>query len=130
MHIFVGLLYIYLEDCVEKNERGEAFRSLLHSFDYWSFGRLANMKIHFHSSQHSPPGKYIVALQKCAHWQHVGDLPALSEDEEVLPIMSYLCQWNAPQKRKESNMPISEAVFQKYDRQQKCELKPIENFDP
>ena len=67
-----------------------------------------------------------------AHIQQVGDIPVPLDDGEALPITSYLCQWNAPRKRKESNMPISEAVFQKhvYGRQRKRELKPIEDFDP
>lgn len=54
------------------------------------------------------------------------------EEETALPITSYICQWNMPKKRKESNMPVSEAVFQKhvYGRQRKHELKPMEDFDP
>ena len=54
------------------------------------------------------------------------------DEEEPSPITSYLCQWNIPCKRKESNMPISDAVFQKhiYGRQKKYELKAIEDFDP
>ena len=65
------------------------------------------------------------------HQQDVGSSPALSE-EEALPVTSYLCQWNAPRKRKESAMPISKTTFRKhvYGRQQKHELKPIEDFDP
>ena len=55
-----------------------------------------------------------------------------SSDEEAIPITSYLCQWNAPRKRKESNLPISQAPFMKhvYGRQRKHELKPLEDFDP
>lgn len=54
------------------------------------------------------------------------------EEEESLPITSYLCQWIAPLKRKESNIAVSKAVFQKhvYGRQQKHQLKPIDDFDP
>ena len=54
------------------------------------------------------------------------------EEEEAVPITSLLCQWNAPRKRKESAMPISKTTFQKhvYSRQQKHELKPIDDFDP
>ena len=76
---------------------------------------------------------HALASLTVAHVQYVGDIPVpLDDGEEALPITSYLCQWNAPRKRKESNMPISEAVFQKhvYGRQRKRELKPIEDFDP
>ena len=75
---------------------------------------------------------HALASLTSSYHQHVGDSPVLSDDEEALPVTSYLCQWNAPRKRKESNMPISEAVFQKhvYGRQRKRELKPIEDFDP
>ena len=75
---------------------------------------------------------HALASLTSSHRQHVSDSPTQSDDEEALPITSYLCQWNAPRKRKESNMPISEAVFQKhvYGRQRKRELKPIEDFDP
>ena len=75
---------------------------------------------------------HALASLTSSHQQHVGDSLALPDDEEALPVTSYLCQWNAPRKRKESNMPISEAVFQKhvYGRQHKHKLKPIEEFDP
>ena len=55
-----------------------------------------------------------------------------SSDEEALPITSYLCKWNAPRKRKESNLPISQASFMKhvYGRERKHQLKPVEDFDP
>jgi P pilus assembly chaperone PapD len=57
----------------------------------------------------------------------------VSSDEEVpLPITSYICQWNVPRKRKESNLQVSEAIFHKhvYGKQRKHELKAIEDFDP
>ena len=71
---------------------------------------------------------HALASLTVAHIQHVGDIPVPLDDGEALPITSYLCQGNEPRKRKESNMPISEAVFQKhvYGRQRKRELKPIE----
>ena len=54
------------------------------------------------------------------------------EEEEVLPVTSRLCQWNVPRKRKESTLPMSEAIFQKHDysRPNKKKIKPIEDFDP
>ena len=69
---------------------------------------------------------YALASLKFAHQQGI-DLPLPLDDEEALPVTLYLCQWNMPCKRKESNMPISKAVFQKhvYGRQRKHELKPI-----
>ena len=75
---------------------------------------------------------HALASLTVAHQQLVGDSPVPLDDGEALPITSYLCKWNAARKRKESNMPISEAVFQKhvYGRQRKRELKPVEDFDP
>ena len=56
---------------------------------------------------------------------------ALSDEETAVPVTSKLCQWNAPRKRKESNLPISEAAFRKhiYRRERKHNLKPLEDFD-
>ena len=58
-------------------------------------------------------------------------LPQL-DDNETLPVTSYLCRWKEPSKRKESNMPVSEAVFHKhvYGRERKYDRKPLEDFDP
>ena len=55
-----------------------------------------------------------------------------SEEEDVMPITSYLCQWKVPKKRKESNIPMSAAVFEKHDyqRQKKRRLSITEDFDP
>ena len=55
-----------------------------------------------------------------------------SDEETALPVTSFLCQWNAPRKRKESNLPISGAAFQKhvYGRQRKRDLKEMIDFDP
>ena len=52
--------------------------------------------------------------------------------ESVLPITSYICQWKAPKKRKESNLPVSQADFQKhvYGRERKYKKKSLEMFDP
>ena len=53
------------------------------------------------------------------------------EEEEVLPVTSRLCQWNVPRKRKESTLPMSEAIFQKHDYSWPTKkIKPIEDFDP
>ena len=37
------------------------------------------------------------------------------EEDEVMPVTSYLCHWKVPSKRKESNLLMSAAVFEKYD---------------
>ena len=62
-------------------------------------------------------------------------LPATSDGhgaDEVMPITSYLCQWKVPKKRKESNMPMSTAVFEKHDyrKQKKRKVTLTEEFDP
>ena len=54
------------------------------------------------------------------------------EENTSIPITSYLCQWNVPKKRKESNLTVAEATFKKhvYGRERKHELKSMANFDP
>ena len=62
-------------------------------------------------------------------------LPSTSlpdEEDEVMPITSYLCQWKVPKKRKESNLTMSAAVFEKHDycKQKKRRVSLTEDFDP
>ena len=54
------------------------------------------------------------------------------EATEVLPVTSYACQWKPPRKRKESNLKISEARFEKhvYGKLKKKGLSSMEEFDP
>jgi hypothetical protein len=54
------------------------------------------------------------------------------QEEAVQPVTSLLCQWNAPRKRKESNMQICNTNFQKhvYGRKRKHAVKPLTDFDP
>ena len=54
------------------------------------------------------------------------------EATEVLPVTSYACQWKPPRKRKESNLKISEARFEKhvYGKLKKRGLSSLEEFDP
>jgi hypothetical protein len=54
------------------------------------------------------------------------------EENTSLTIKSYLCQWNVPKKRKESNLTVTEAAFKKYvyGRERKHELKSMADFDP
>ena len=54
------------------------------------------------------------------------------EEDEVMPVTSYLCQWKVPKKRKESNLPMSAVVFEKHDyhKQKKRRMSVTEDFDP
>ena len=58
----------------------------------------------------------------------------LAGDTDVVqvPVTSLPCQWKPPRKRKQSTMPISEAVFQKHDYSKpvKRSIKSVEDFDP
>ena len=49
-----------------------------------------------------------------------------------LPLTSYPCQWKPPRKRKESNLMMVEANFEKhvYGKPRKNELLPLETFNP
>ena len=55
-------------------------------------------------------------------------------EEQPLPVTSYLCKWNVPKSRKESTIPMSEAVlFEKheYSKQTKRKIKHVEDYyDP
>ena len=55
-----------------------------------------------------------------------------SDGETPLPVTSYPCKWKLPCKRKESNLKMSEAKFEKhvYGKPKKRELQPLETFDP
>lgn len=57
-------------------------------------------------------------------------LPTCEEND--MPVTSYLCQWKVPKKRKESNICMSTAVFEKHDYQKtkKRKVRHIEDFDP
>lgn len=50
----------------------------------------------------------------------------------ALPITSYLCQWKAPMKRKESELKMSDVSFEKhvYGQVRKYQLKSLESSDP
>ena len=70
------------------------------------------------------------AMTKSVLWSR----PSIEErdEEEVMPVTSYACQWNVPKKRKESSLPFSEAKFTKhvYGKDNRRSLKDIEGFDP
>ena len=53
-------------------------------------------------------------------------------DGDEVPVTSLPCLWKAPRKRKQSTIPMSEAVFQKHDytKPVKRSIKPVEDFDP
>ena len=73
----------------------------------------------------------LVSLTPTSFEPPVANQPT-SGEETALPVTLFLCQWNAPKKRKESNLSISEAVFQKhvYGRQRKHNIKEMIDFDP
>ena len=50
---------------------------------------------------------------------------------DEVPVTSLPCLWKAPRKRKQSSLPLSEAVFQKhhYTRPVKRGITPLEDFD-
>lgn len=58
-------------------------------------------------------------------------ISSIDEEDEVLPVTSYACQWKPPKKRKGSTMKMAEAVFQKhqYDKKKRV-IERIEQFDP
>ena len=54
------------------------------------------------------------------------------EDADSVPVTSLPCQWKPPRKRKESNLKMSDATFEKhvYGQTKKVKRLPIEDFDP
>ncbi len=56
--------------------------------------------------------------------------PSADEKDEVMPVTSYLCQWKVP--KKESNLPMSAAVFENHDyqKQKKRRISITEDFVP
>ena len=54
------------------------------------------------------------------------------DEEAVMPVTSFLCQWKIPKKRKDSVQPMSTASFEKHDyqKQKKKKVSLIEEFDP
>lgn len=69
---------------------------------------------------------------KPASFQLQPNFSFATEEEEILPVTSYLCQWKVPKQRKESNMKMSEAVFKKheYSKPEKRSVQSLETFDP
>ena len=53
-------------------------------------------------------------------------------DGDEVPVTLLPCLWKAPRKRKQSTIPMSEAVFQKHDYNKpvKRSIKLVEDFDP
>ena len=54
------------------------------------------------------------------------------EDETSIPCTSKPCQWKPPKKRKESNLRLSDATFEKHDyaKPVKRKVRKVEDFDP
>ena len=76
-------------------------------------------------------------MQWCL-WQHpsfrynqVVSKKTCSSGEEPVPVISHLCQWKAPRKRKESTMTMAETPFDKhvYGRERKMSKTLLEDFD-
>ena len=78
---------------------------------------------------------YLVGLkghQFMSPSQHeTGDASDNEDDQQPLPVTSFLCQWKQPRKRKESNLRIGEVQFKKHQfGPQKRKRDSIEDFDP
>jgi hypothetical protein len=56
----------------------------------------------------------------------------LDDEEETTSVTSQLCQWKIPKQRKESDLPMSAAVFEKHDyrKNEKRKVSLTEDFDP
>ena len=69
---------------------------------------------------------------KPTSFQPQPSIPFRIEEEQAISVTSYLCQWKVPKSRKESTMPMSEAVFEKHDysKQRKRKIQPVEDYDP
>ena len=54
------------------------------------------------------------------------------DSEQTMPVTSLLSKWNVPRVRKESNLQLSDAIFEKHDYQKpiKRRRKQIKDFDP
>ena len=54
------------------------------------------------------------------------------DSEQTKLVISLLSKWNVPRVRKESNLQLSDAIFEKHDYQKpiKQRRKQINDFDP
>ena len=62
-----------------------------------------------------------------------GSSVSTEESEETLPVTSYPCQWKAPRKRKQSNLKMADATFEKHVYGRAASTKKrqrLEDFDP
>ena len=97
---------------------------------------MVTVDINFISCRQSASGTHVSALlddltslAPASSGQPLDTFTRVSSDDETpLPVTSFLCQWNAPKKRKGSNLPISESVF--YRHQNKRQLEVMADFDP
>ena len=66
------------------------------------------------------------------NYHDLADTSPSAEDDEAVPVTSLECQWRRPRKRKESNLKIADATFQKhvYGRERKREFQSLKDFDP
>ena len=66
----------------------------------------------------------LVALTSTGQIHPPDNLSAIPDDEEeATSVTSHLCQWKIPKQRKESDLPMSAAMFEKHDFQKKNKRK-------
>ena len=101
---------------------GECDYKLIEIYNYFVFRKSASCT-HVSGLLHA-----LVAMTRSELWSRMSS--ETGEEEQVLPITSYACQWNVPKKRKESSLPFSEAKFTKhvYGKEKKRSLRQIEGF--
>ena len=59
----------------------------------------------------------LVAVTRNGQLQYTPNSTLPEMEDESMPVTSKLCEWNIPQKRKESNQSMSTAVFMQHDYQ-------------
>jgi len=93
---------------------------------FTSFCNLSASCVHVSAVLH-----YVVGLkghQFMSPSQH--ETSDASDDQQPLPVTSFLCQWKQPKKRKESNSRIGEVQFKKHQfGPQKKKQDSIEDLD-
>ena len=75
----------------------------------------------------------LVAMTSTGQIHPPDNVSAIPDDEEeATSVTSHLCQWKIPKQRKESDLPMSAAMFEKHDFQKKNKRKVCltEDFDP
>ena len=81
-----------------------------------------------------PAVLHVLVTLTTASPQHHDEAPSIPQSQNenaVLPIILYLCQWKVPKQRKENDIPKSAAVFEKHDyhKAKKRKVNLIKEFD-